>query len=67
MPQMNGLELQMHVRSLPKMQDIPFLMVSSEAQKEKVMEALKAGVKNYILKPFNAMELQNKIKQMLSP
>ena len=60
MPKMNGLDLLKHISSTPKLKDIPFLMLTSEAQKVKVMEALNAGISNYILKPFTAMDLEKK-------
>jgi two-component system chemotaxis response regulator CheY len=52
MPVMEGIELLRHVRSDPQLKDIPFLMVTAEAEKEKVIEAIKLGVDNYIVKPF---------------
>lgn len=50
MPVMEGIELLKNVRSDPQLKDIPFLMVTAEAEKEKVIEAIKAGVDNYIVK-----------------
>ncbi|MBF0399109.1 MAG: response regulator, partial [Desulfobacterales bacterium] len=54
MPKMTGLELLKKVRSTDEFKDIPFLMVTAEAQKQNVIEAVKAGVTNYIVKPFTA-------------
>jgi len=44
--------------------DIPFLMVTAEAEKEKVIEAIKAGVDNYIVKPFTAEVLKEKLEKI---
>jgi len=66
MPKVDGLEFFYRLQAYDDFKDIPFLMVTSEAQKEKVMEALNAGISNYILKPFTAMDLEKKIKQILS-
>ncbi len=65
MPKVDGLEFFYRLQAYDDFKDIPFLMVTSEAQKEKVMEALNAGISNYILKPFTAMDLEKKIKQIL--
>lgn len=54
MPNMEGIDLLRAVRQEPSVKDIPFLMVTAEAEKEKVIEAIKAGVDNYIVKPFTA-------------
>ncbi len=66
MPRVDGLEFFYRLQAYDDFKDIPFLMVTSEAQKVKVMEALNAGISNYILKPFTAMDLEKKIKQILS-
>lgn len=62
MEQMTGLELLKHVRSTEDdNQDVPFIMVTAESKTENVIEAKKAGVNNYIVKPFNAETLKSKI------
>ena len=66
MPKVDGLEFFYRLQAYDDFKNIPFLMVTSEAHKEKVMEALNAGISNYILKPFTAMDLEKKIKQILS-
>lgn len=66
MPKVDGLEFFYRLQAYDDFKDIPFLMVTSEAQKVKVMEALNAGISNYILKPFTAMDLEKKIKQIIS-
>ena len=62
MPSMNGLEFLKAVRTDSNLKDTVFMLVTSEADKEKVTEALKGGVSQYIVKPFNALQLEEKIK-----
>jgi len=64
MPVMEGIELLKRVRSDPQLKDIPFLMVTAEAEKEKVIEAIKAGVDNYIVKPFTGEVLKEKLEKI---
>ena len=64
MPKMSGLELLKAVRSDEQLADMPFLMVTAEAQKENVIEAVKAKVSNYIIKPFTAETLSEKIAKI---
>ncbi len=64
MPEMSGIELLKSVRANEKIKDLPFLMVTAEAKKENVVEAVKAGVNNYIVKPFTAEILQEKISKI---
>ncbi|MCL4322280.1 MAG: chemotaxis response regulator CheY [Deltaproteobacteria bacterium] len=64
MPEMNGIELLKSVRANETTKDLPFLMVTAEAKKENVVEAVKAGVNNYIVKPFTAETLQEKISKI---
>jgi len=64
MPIMEGLELLKHIRNDPQLKDIPFLMVTAEAEKEKVIEAIKAGVDNYIVKPFTGEVLKEKLEKI---
>lgn len=64
MPNLDGLSLLKKVRSDQSLKDIPFLMVTAEAEKEKVLEAIKAGVSNYIIKPFTAELLKEKIEKI---
>jgi two-component system chemotaxis response regulator CheY len=65
MPKMTGLELLKLVRSSEQTKTIPFLMVTAEAQKENIVEAVKARVSNYIIKPFTAMTLSEKLAKIL--
>ncbi|MFN3396600.1 MAG: chemotaxis response regulator CheY [Thermodesulfovibrionales bacterium] len=64
MPNMDGLDLLKKVRSDPELKNLPFLMVTAEAEKDKVIEAIKAGVSNYIVKPFTAEVLKEKMDRI---
>ncbi len=64
MPKMTGIEFLREIRADGSMKELPFLMVTSEADKEKIMEAVQAGVNQYIVKPFNATQLEEKIKEI---
>src|SRR5208337_283665 len=66
MPRMTGLELLKEVRSTDSIKDIPFLMVTAESQKENIVEAVKARVSNYIVKPFTAAILEEKLAKILA-
>ena len=66
MEPMTGLELLKQVRgSGEAFKDVPFIMVTAESKTENVIEAKKAGVNNYIVKPFNAETLKSKIESVL--
>ena len=62
MEPMTGYDLLKHVRSDPGLAETPFIMVTAESKTENVIAAKKAGVSNYIVKPFNAQTLQSKIE-----
>ena len=62
MPNMGGLELLKEIRRDAQTQNLPVLMVTAEGLKENVMVAIKAGVNNYVVKPFTAEVLQEKIE-----
>ncbi len=64
MPQMTGIELLRKVRADEKLCDTPFLMVTAEAQQENILEAVQAKVSNYIVKPFTADTLKQKIDKI---
>ncbi len=64
MPRMTGIDFLREVRADGALKELPFLMVTSEADKEKIMEAVQAGVNQYIVKPFNATQLEEKIKEI---
>jgi len=62
MEPMTGYELLKEVRADPGLNKTPFIMVTAESKTENVIAAKKAGVNNYIVKPFNAQTLQSKIE-----
>ena len=64
MPQMTGIELLRWVRADDRFSDMPFLMVTAEAQQQNIIEAVQAKVSNYIVKPFTADTLSEKIQQI---
>ena len=66
MPNMTGLDLLKAMRSDDALKDIPFLMVTGEAQKDNIIEAVQAGVNNYVVKPFTPETLKERIEQTLS-
>jgi len=65
MPNMNGMELLKTVRADSDLKKTPFLMVTAEALQEHVIAAAKAGVSNYIVKPFTAEVMNEKITKVL--
>ena len=66
MEPMTGFELLQEVRADPGLATTPFIMVTAESKTENVIAAKKAGVNNYIVKPFNAQTLQSKIEAVFS-
>jgi len=66
MPNMTGLELLKAVRADGDLSKTPFLMVTAEALQDNVVQAVKAGVDNYIVKPFTADVLSEKIAEILA-
>jgi len=66
MPNMTGIELLKAVRSDPKLKHLPYLMVTAEADKDNIVEAVKSGVSNYIVKPFNAATMKEKIEKIFA-
>jgi two-component system, chemotaxis family, chemotaxis protein CheY len=65
MPEMNGLELVKKVRGDARFADLPIIMVTTEGGKAEVITALKAGVNNYIVKPFTPQVLKEKLAAVL--
>ena len=63
MPNMNGLEFLKAVRADSELSSLPFLMVTAEGLKENIVLAIKAGVSGYIIKPFTADVLSEKIEK----
>ena len=64
MPEMSGLELLNKVKSDDELKDIPFVMVTAEAEKKNILEAVKAGVNSYVVKPFTAETVSEKLKKI---
>lgn len=64
MPKMNGLDLLKTVRSNEDTKDMPFLMVTASSQKDDVIQAVQAGVSNYIVKPFTADTVEEKLTRI---
>ena len=65
MPGMPGLDLLKAVRSDPKLAKLPVLMLTAEAKREQIIEAAQAGVSGYVIKPFTAATLKEKIDKIL--
>lgn len=64
MPGMQGIDLLKAVRADPRLASLPVLMVTAEAKKEQIVEAAQAGVNGYIVKPFTAGTLKEKIDKI---
>ena len=64
LPGMTGLELLKAVRSDPELKGLPVLMVTTEAKREQIIEAATAGVNGYVVKPFSAETLADKINKI---
>ncbi len=64
MPQCTGLDLLKRLRSDPRLKATPFVMVTAEAEQHQVVEALKAGVNQYVVKPFTKDQLTEKLEQV---
>ena len=64
MPVMTGIDMLRAIRADEKLRTTPVLMVTAEAQQSNLVEAVQAGVSNYIVKPFTAETLQEKIAKI---
>lgn len=64
MPVMTGIELLKAVRADAKLRDLPVLMVTAEAKRDQIIEAAQAGVNGYVVKPFTAAVLKEKIDKI---
>ncbi|MDH3632714.1 MAG: chemotaxis response regulator CheY [Gammaproteobacteria bacterium] len=67
MPEMDGLTLLKTVRADEQLSDLPVLMVTAEAKREQIVDAAEAGVNAYIVKPFTAETLKEKIDRIFQP
>jgi len=67
MPIMDGIEFYQALQASEELKNIPFLMTTSENQKDKITDAMLAGIKNYIIKPVDAHNLAMKINRIFKP
>ena len=66
MPDVSGIDLLKSMKSDDSLKGIPFIMVTAEAQKENIIEAVKAGVSSYIVKPFTAETVGEKLNKVFT-
>ncbi len=66
MPRMTGLDLLRAVRADANLNKLPVLMVTAESKRERIVEAAEAGVNGYVVKPFTAGTLEEKIKEIFA-
>jgi two-component system chemotaxis response regulator CheY len=66
MPEMPGIDLLNQVRSDDQLKGIPFVMVTAEVKKENILEAVKAGVNSYVVKPFTAETIGEKLEKVFA-
>lgn len=64
MPIMQGIDLLRAIRKNPKLKSLPVLMVTAEAKREQIIQAAQAGVNGYIVKPFTAATLREKLDKI---
>ncbi len=64
MPKVSGLDMLKQMKADSELKDTPFLMITAEAQKQNIVEAVQAGVSNYIVKPFTADTISEKLKKV---
>jgi two-component system chemotaxis response regulator CheY len=64
MPEMPGIDLLKTLKADEQLKDIPFVMVTAEAQKDNIIEAVKTGVSSYIVKPFTAETVSEKLNKV---
>lgn len=62
MPNSNGMDLLIRIRASEKFKNLPFLMISSQSDKVNILSAISAGADHYLVKPFEAMDLLDKLK-----
>jgi two-component system, chemotaxis family, chemotaxis protein CheY len=65
MPEMNGLETLKAIKADPRYQEIPVMMVTTESEQKNIIQAIKAGAKHYLTKPFNQQDLAVRIMESL--
>lgn len=64
MPNMTGIELLRAVRAEPELKGLPFMMITAEAKRENIIEAAQAGASGYIVKPFTAATMEEKMNKI---
>lgn len=64
MPGMQGIDLLKHIRATEELKHLPVLMITAEAKREQIVEAAQAGVNGYIVKPFTAATLKEKLNKI---
>ena len=64
MPQMQGISLLKNCRADARFKELPFMLVTAESEQKQILEAAKAGVSNYVVKPFNSVTLKQKLEQV---
>lgn len=64
MPNMTGIDLLKNIRKDPALKHLPVLMVTAEAKRENIIEAAQAGASGYVVKPFTAATLDEKLKKI---
>ena len=67
MPVMNGFELLDYAKKDDNLKNIPVIFITAEAEREKIVESIKAGLDAYITKPFSISTLQQKIENIFNP
>lgn len=65
MPRLDGISLMKQMRGEDKLKDIPFMLITSAAEKEGVLTAVQSGVSGYILKPFSPQTLETSLRKLL--
>lgn len=65
MPRLDGFSVLQKVKADPRFSRIPVVMVTTEVERNKVVEAIRAGAKNYVMKPFSQADLVSKIMETL--
>ncbi len=65
MPNMSGIEMLKEVKAKPELSDLPIVMVTAERDRANVVQALKQGAKDYVVKPFNKAQISKKIERIL--
>lgn len=66
MPFYNGFELLKHLKAKPAWKDVPVLMLTAKSQESDILRALESGASDYLVKPFEPMELLNRVKRIVA-